>query len=304
MQNNPRIAFCFSWQARTLAQTYKFFQKNLFEAAKKQWFYYDVFCTIEDDEDRDKVNLLNPTMVKRVKSSDVKKIIEGKRWDFINHEYEQKYGYSWKSGAINVLQQFYKICQSIKLKNQYEFEKNFSYDMVFKLRFDAPFARELNFSNILKTIKQKDKIVLCNRNKLMLSAKFIINIEDFYFIMDNQASNIFWEIFEKWDICFKWYELKHKKLNKTFLKIETFLYNNLLFLNKLLPILFSHIYAIFFQFFSAEIYIINYFKNYNCEIKTNEYITIYLIRDDNKYKSFDFRTHTKKHLFKKWAYEL
>jgi hypothetical protein len=36
MNNKPRIAFCFSGQARTLDQTYLFFQKNLFEAAKEQ----------------------------------------------------------------------------------------------------------------------------------------------------------------------------------------------------------------------------------------------------------------------------
>ena len=74
----PRIAFCFSWQARTLDQTYLFFQKNLFDAAKEQWFDYDVFCAVEDDEDADKVKLLNPTKIEKIKSGDVEKIIKKK----------------------------------------------------------------------------------------------------------------------------------------------------------------------------------------------------------------------------------
>lgn len=304
MDKKPRIAFCFSWQARTLAQTYRLFQKNLFEAAEEQWFDYDVFCAVEDDEDIDKVNLLNPTRIEKIKSENVKEIIEKKRWHFIKYEYKEKYGYSWNGGAVNVLQQFYKICQSIKLKNQYKSEKNVSYDIVFKLRFDTPFARKLNFHNILKTLQWKDNVVLCNRNKLMLSAKFIIKIEDFYFIMNDKASDVFWNIFENRDICFKWCELKHKKLSKIFEKIQRWFNKNLSFLGSLWVTIFPHIYSTFSHFFSAETYILNFFKNHECEVNTDEYITVWIIRDPKKYKKLDFRTHTKKWLFKKWAYEL
>ncbi len=304
MNKKPRIAFCFSWQARTLAQTYQLFQKNLFEAAEEQWFDYDVFCAVEDDEDVDKVNLLNPTKIEKIKSNEVKEIIEEKWGYFIKYEYAEKYGYCWRGSSINVLQQFYKICQSIKLKNQYKSEKNISYDIVFKLRFDTPFARKLNFNNILKALQWKDKIVLCNRNKMLRSAKFIIKIEDFYFIMNDETSNILWDIFENWNICFKWCELKHKELNKQFLKMETYLKKILPSFNTLLPILFSYNYSIFFHFFSAETFVLNYFKNCKCEVNTNEYITVWIIRDPKKYKKFDFRTHTRKWLFKKWNFEL
>ena len=84
ISNKPRIAFCFSWQARTLDQTYLFFQKNLFDAAKEQWFDYDVFCAVEDDEDVDKVNLLNPTKVEKIKSNDIERIILNKYKNFIS----------------------------------------------------------------------------------------------------------------------------------------------------------------------------------------------------------------------------
>ena len=109
MTNKPRIAFCFSWQARTLDQTYLFFQRNLFDAAKEQWFDYDIFCAVEDDEDVKKVDLLNPTKVEKIKSSKVRKIIDEKRGHFIEVEYPEKYGYVWRGiPVINMLQMFYK----------------------------------------------------------------------------------------------------------------------------------------------------------------------------------------------------
>lgn len=305
-EKKPRIAFCFSWQARTLDQTFSLFQKNLFDAAKEQWFDYDIFCAVEDDEDVGKVNLLNPTKVEKIKSNEVKEIIDQKWGHFIKYEYAEKYGYSLKDETPNMLQQLYKICQSIKLKNIYKSEKNISYDMVFKLRFDTPFPRKLNFRNILRTIEKSDKIVLCNRNRLIPSAKFLIKIEDFYFIMDDKASDILWDIFDNWDICFKWYEIKNRKLNKAFEMIDPkrILWKKRPILAKLMWIPFTYIYAIFFQPFSAEILFLNYFENNKIIVNKDEYITIWFIKDINKQKIFDFKTHTKKWMFKKCDYEI
>ena len=307
MTNKPRIAFCFSWQARTLDQTYLFFQRNLFDAAKEQWFDYDVFCAVEDDEDVDKAKLLNPTKVEKIKSSEVRKIIDEKWGSFIENEYSQKYGYSWKGTSVNILQQFYKICQSINLKNQYKNEKKISYDIVLKLRFDCPFPRKLNFDNILNRTRESKRIVLCNRNKMIPSYKYLIKIEDFYFIMNDETSNILWDIFEKWDICFKWFEIKHKKLNSNFEKFE----KKLIKMREKIPlrivvlwIPFSYLYAVFFQPISAENLFLNYFKNFGCEVNTDTYITVWFIRDKKNHKTLLFRTHTKKWMFKKWKYEL
>lgn len=302
----PRIAFCFSWQVRTLHQTFSFFKKNLFDSAKEQWFQYDVFCAVEEDEDVGKVNLLNPTKVEKIKSNKVKEIIDQKWGHFIKYEYAEKYGYSLKDETPNVLQQLYKICQSIKLKNIYKSEKNISYDMVFKLRFDTPFPRKLNFKNILSTITKSDKIVLCNRNRLIPSAKFLIKIEDFYFIMDDKASDILWDIFDNRDICFKWFEIKNKKLNRIFEKIDPYriLWKKRPVLYKMIWIPFTYIYSIFFQPYSTEILVLNYFKNKKCEVNTDEYITVWFIRNGNNYKKLDFKTHTKKWIFKKSIYEV
>lgn len=301
----PRIAFCFSWQCRTLDQTYQIFQKNLFDAAKEQWFNYDVFCAVEDDEDIGKVELLNPTKIEKIKSSEVKKIIDEKWGNFIKSDYVEKYWCYWNGGTMP--QMFYKICKSIELKNQYKKEKNISYDIVFRLRFDCPFPRKLNFNNILYKIKDSNRIVVCNRNKMIPAHKFIIKIEDFYFIMDDEASNILWDIFEKRDISFKWFEIKYRKLHKIFVyinKIIDFFWKKMPIFGIIFWLPFSYLYAIFFQPISAEIVTLNYFKNMECKVDTETYITIWFIRDKKKYKRLLFTTHTKKWMFKKWKYEI
>ena len=83
----------------------------------------------------------------------------------------------------------YKISQSIKLKINYEKENNISYDIVFKLRFDCPFPRKLNFHEIYKNIHSKH-VVLCNKQRMIPSLILTTKIEDMYFILDNESSNI------------------------------------------------------------------------------------------------------------------
>ena len=217
MDKKPRIAFCFSWQARTLDQTYTFFQKNLFDAAKEQWFEYNVFCAVEDDEDVDKVNLLNPTKVEKIKSSEVEKLIEKKHGEFIRHELSN-YWYVWKDWCVKFLQQMYKI--------NFEHEKNLTYDIVFKLRFDCPFPRKLNFHEIYNDIHGKH-IVLCNKQRMIPSLVFTTKIEDMYFILDDESSNILWNIFDDWKLCFKWHEIKNKKVSDMFEKVDKFLWKDI-----------------------------------------------------------------------------
>lgn len=198
-KSKPKIAFCFSWQARTLDQTYLFFQKNLFDAAKEQWFDYDVFCAVEDDEDVDKVNLLNPTKVEKIKSSEVEKIIEEKWWDFIRHEL-YKYWYFVHTWVYSLLQQIYKTQRSITLS------KNGNYDLFFRLRFDTIYFNKFNFNYILCEVKKW--WIICNNSWIHSITGHLISylkITDLYFIWWYDMK-IFTKIFDD----FKYVVVNHK----------------------------------------------------------------------------------------------
>ena len=305
MNKKPRIAFCFSWQARTLDQTYQLFQKNLFDAAKEQWFDYDMFCAVEDDEDVDKVSLLHPTKVGKIKSSDVEKIINKTYWDFIDNILLNNYWYTWLNWSTNVLQQLYKIQESIHLKQKFEKDNNIKYDIAFKLRFDCAFLRILNFKKIYTTIINGNKIVICNKQKMIPSEKFLIKIEDFYFIMDNETNNILWNIYNQRKKCFEWHEIKNKKLNRFLCnlyydRIYNMPYN---IFSIFIWLIFLHIYSLLFWYFWAEMQFLNYFNNNWVSVKKT-YISIWWFKNQKKYKLFDFRTHSKTYLYKKSIYEL
>ena len=302
MNKKPRIAFCFSWQARALDQTYLFFQKNLFDAAKEQWFEYDVFCAVEDDEDADKIKLLSPTKIEKFKSGDVAKIIGEKYGDFIRNEYVEKYWFAWNKWSENVLQQLFKISRSIQIKQDYQLKNNLTYNLVFRLRFDTPFARKLNFKEINNVVRRNENIILCNKNKLIPSLKFITIIEDFYFILSDRNSKIMWNIFYNRKECFIWHEIKNKKLNKFFEKVLSFCGSRYFWAILSLPI--YYVYSLFFIPFCAERDWLNYFTYNGYKIDATNYITVWIIRDDKKYKKWDFRTHSKRWMFKKWKYEL
>ena len=136
MKKKWRIAFCFAWQARTLDQTYLFFQKNLFDAAKEQWFDYDVFCAVEDDEDVDKVRLLNPTIVEKIKSDDVAIMINKRYWKLINEDLP--WNVLLDFDVVRFLQQVYKVGKTIGLASD-------DFCLVFKLRFDSFFFNKIKF---------------------------------------------------------------------------------------------------------------------------------------------------------------
>jgi len=154
--NKKRIAFCFSWQARTLDFTYQYFENKLFKPAEEQWFDYDIFCAVEDDNDLWKVEkYLKPIKIKKIKSSEVAKDMGKKYWKFIKKNQWKTFFYynSIRYPIVNWLQQWYKIYESNKLKSEYEKEQWFEYDIVVRLRFDTIFINKLNFNKILEDIK-------------------------------------------------------------------------------------------------------------------------------------------------------
>ena len=181
VQDKPRIAFCFSWQARTLDQTYLFFQRNLIDAAKEQWFDYDVFCAVEDDEDVDKVNYLHPTKVEKIKSREVRKIIDEKYGDFIKTAFKTRYKWAFYSyeSVVNALQQLFKKQISVNMVNSE------TYDIIVMLRFDILFINKWNFKNIMEELRDSN-CVICNSQPKdwiwwLLYADTLI-IQDFFFI--------------------------------------------------------------------------------------------------------------------------
>lgn len=228
MNKKPRIAFCFSWQARTLDQTYLFFQENFFNAAKEQGFDYDVFCAVEDDEDVDKVGLLNPTKVEKIKSSEIEKVIDKKYWDFIKTVFRTKYKrayytYAW---VVRYLQQIYKVSRSIKLCGDY------NYDIIIRLRFDTIFINKFNFKKIQSKIKDWNNIICNDQERHSIRWKTCHStreIQDFIFIWNKISMNFLWDIFENFEQCFLWHEVK--PIFQPIYRLSNFLVKILLYIN-------------------------------------------------------------------------
>jgi len=51
------------------------------------------------------------------------------------------------------------------LKNNYELNNDIKYDIVLKLRFDAPFPNKLNFKEIFEELQKNNNTVICNKHK-------------------------------------------------------------------------------------------------------------------------------------------
>ena len=307
-----KIAFCFSWQARTLEQTYLLFKQNLFDVAKKQWFDFDIFCAVEDDADVEKVQLLQPLKIEKIKSHKVEQLIREKYEDFITTIYPHQY---WVAGftkyCYNTLQQFYKVSKSMQLKANYEAEKDLSYDIVLKLRFDAPFPRPLNFRTILLELQQHNNSVICNQHKYSKLTKRVgaESIDDIYFIMDSTASTLLANIFNDWLKCFVGKEItKYVKLHRLFNIIFkrnqiSVTHAKTRYKNKriLAYILVLKLYTVIFfytKFFirqDTERWFLSFFETSECKIVRSQ-ISIRIIKESVFYSV--------KGLFKKTKYEL
>lgn len=202
--SKKRIAFCFSWQARTFDLTYKYFKKNLFDVAKEQWYEYDIFCAIEDDNDADKINIMNPTIIERINSKIIENDIFYKYWEFIKNNFNKKYYFyqTHKYSIINWLHQFYKIHRANYIKNKYSNEKWFKYDMVVKLRYDIIFLNKINFIDLFKDIN--NAIIL---NKIPNLDNFIY---DHFAFWNTENMNIYTNMFTDFENIFrkeiKWFK--------------------------------------------------------------------------------------------------
>ena len=127
------VALCFSGQVKKLELCYPYIKKNLLDHIGS----YDIFCCEEDDENLKKIKLLKPIKTKKIKSSEVDRIIEGKLKSLNKQNYKTIiYPESFSFNFRNIYQQLFKIDQSFKLLEKYMGEENISYKYFIRIRFD------------------------------------------------------------------------------------------------------------------------------------------------------------------------
>ena len=138
MKNKTKkVAFCFSGQARTLDLCYPYIKKNLLDSVGKNGKDYDIFCCAEDDIDLKKIMLLKPIKTKKVKSSEVDKIIKDELRSLNKQNYKTSiFPESFRFNLRNTYQQLYKINQSFELLKRYMKEKDINYKYFIRITFD------------------------------------------------------------------------------------------------------------------------------------------------------------------------
>lgn len=135
MKNLKRknVAVCFSGQVRKFDLCYPYIKKNLLDHLGS----YDIFCCAEDDSDLEKMNVLNPVKIKKIKSSEVEKILKPVL-KVLNKNNYKKYIFpqSPRFNFKNILQQLFKLQGSYELLEEYMQEEKVSYDFFIRIRFD------------------------------------------------------------------------------------------------------------------------------------------------------------------------
>ena len=267
----PKIAFCFSWQARTLDQTYPLLKKNLFDIAKKQWFNFDIFCAVEDDADAEKVQLLHPLKIEKIKSNDVAKLIQ-KKYPHLNLLYQNYYilyqheTTLLQKSLINYLQQYYKVQRAIELKSRVESTQGFKYVLVIRLRFDYWLSTCLDFKKILKTLGEKT--ILCQQ--LTYRRFTLCPIADFFFLGNSQTMDIFGKHFDRLMDSFTGHHVISQFRPLLWwlrlLDLLNYKLNNFFATNNLLRILAIIITKYFFHCYCAEMIIYDYLKYHHIKI--------------------------------------
>jgi len=127
------VALCFSGMVKSLDLCYPYIKKNLLDHIGS----HDIFCFAEDDSDFEKIKLLNPKKTKKIKSSEVDKIIKDKL-NFLNKQNYKTiiYPESFRFNFRNIYQQFFKIKKSFELLENYMKTENINYNYFIRIRFD------------------------------------------------------------------------------------------------------------------------------------------------------------------------
>ncbi len=166
--SKKNVAVCFSGQVRRFDLCYPYLKKNLLDHLGS----YDIFCYVEDDADVSKIDVLKPVKVKKIKSSDVEKIIEP-RLKFLKKNNYKKFilPESPRFNFKNILQQLYKLNGVYEILEGYMKEKNVSYNYFIRIRFDFLPLDVIN----PKDFKIKNDEIITPYFKTTLDAKTQIN---------------------------------------------------------------------------------------------------------------------------------
>ena len=178
-----KIAVCISGEIRTAAAVFEDMKSFLGEL----YPYCDFFIHCANTKTHKTFNVSNVTFRPSLETNEslaiIEKIYQPKK--ILMEEYTSTEGYQ-VSERYGIQPLWYSFWKSIELKNEYEFENNFEYDYVVKLRFDL----SLNYpSNSLK----KQIEVLTDDN---FATSF--HGQDLVFISHNKIMNIaaeyLWEL--------------------------------------------------------------------------------------------------------------
>ncbi len=215
-------AICFSGQVKTLDLCYPYLKKNFLDNIKS----YDIFCCAEDDSDIEKIDLLKPTKVIRVRSPEVDKLIKrdidqlnkGNYKDFILPQ-------SGRFNFRNIYQQLYKIKGVFKLLKQHMEENNVHYKYFIRIRFDfLPLnkikMRDFNFKrNGVVTPRIRNLNPKIQVNDMFCVTRDIETFETYCSIIDHYKEVVRKNISLKTNFSKKLYLSFEKKYNSFFISL-------------------------------------------------------------------------------------
>ena len=127
------VAICFSGKVKHLDLCFPYIKKNLLNHLGT----YDIFCCAEDDKDLEKLKLLKPLKIEKVKSFDVDRLIKPEIKSIDKQNYKTLiFPESFRFNIRNIYQQLYKINKSFQLLEDHMKKENVSYNYFIRIRFD------------------------------------------------------------------------------------------------------------------------------------------------------------------------
>ena len=191
-----RIAICFSAQVRTAVHAVDSIKRFI----GPLWNQCDFFCHTWA-KDTDKLFGAEESLFEN------KIIIEQGTIDILHSIYNfKKFKMeNWEDVALTIPHEpplFYSWIESVKLKQEYEQEHNFKYDLVVKLRLDNIYSDRISLTGIL----EKTEINSLAVNNVMDNG----SVDDFVFVSDSIVA----------DKLVNWYKVWSKSTNTYFAQLE------------------------------------------------------------------------------------